>query len=120
MHSRVLPLEERHRVADTPLFHMPEAMDLIVVETPDGTILGGIGVGTAVHVEGVWIAPAHRGRAAVGRQLQTAVGKAVRQRGSKAFIAGVEHKMLLGSLIRSFQAAPVQQYLMMLQDEGGT
>lgn len=72
--TRILPPEEWVRLAGTELEAVWPHLDterarVIVVEDDAGTIVGCWALFPLVHAEGVWIAPAHRGKAAVARQL---------------------------------------------------
>jgi len=71
--SRVLPVEEWPRLAQTPLASVwallkPEDTQVLVVEQA-GAIIGVWLAVRLVHAEGVWIAPAHRGSVGVVRRL---------------------------------------------------
>lgn len=73
MRARVLPCEEWPRLKGTllegvwPQFH-PQMTRVLVVEQ-DGQIVGCSSFVSAWHVEGTWIHPDHRKKAAVGRRL---------------------------------------------------
>lgn len=80
MTSRILPQDEWHRLSGTDLpkalpYVKPEDAQIVVVEH-DGEIVGAWGVLRIVHLEGVWIAPAYRGRGSVARRLLAATLKA--------------------------------------------
>jgi GNAT superfamily N-acetyltransferase len=71
--SRILPLAEWGRLGETELpkvlpYVKPEDAQIVVVED-DGRIVGCWAVLRIVHLEGVWIAPAYRGRGSVARRL---------------------------------------------------
>ena len=73
MRSRILPPEEWSRLNETDLHTVlpwvkPEDAQIVVVEDGD-QIVGCWAVLRIVHLEGVWIAPAYRGRGAVARRL---------------------------------------------------
>lgn len=73
MTSRVLPPAEWDRLGATdipqllPLVHRDDVQ--IVVVEDEGQIVGAWAALRIVHLEGVWIAPTYRGRAAVARRL---------------------------------------------------
>lgn len=81
MTSRVLPVEEWPRLAGTEAEavwpHLSEASRVLVVEH-DGEIVGCWVLMSVVHAECLWIAPLHRGKAAVARRLWTAMRRAAR------------------------------------------
>lgn len=71
--TRLLPPEEWPRLDDTELATMwrhmhPEDAQVVVVEDAD-EIIGCWALLRVVHVEGIWIAPAHRKRGSVARRL---------------------------------------------------
>lgn len=72
MTTRILPREEYPRLAGTELEAvwptLPEGAAVLVVEE-DGQIVGCWAAFLVAHVEGVWIAPEHRGRGGVARRL---------------------------------------------------
>jgi hypothetical protein len=72
MNTRILPLEEWHKLVRTPLAaavpHMPPDMTVIVVEE-DGAIVGCWSLFHALHVEGLWIAPERRGTSTIAKHL---------------------------------------------------
>jgi hypothetical protein len=68
--TRVLPPAEWNRLAETELGpalpHLdPASATVFVVEDVDGAIVGCWSLITVAHVEGLWIAPAHRRRGRV-------------------------------------------------------
>ena len=79
---RVLPPEEFDRLADLPFatngIPDPSLTVVLVAETPDQTIVGLWAVMTAVHLDGLWIAPAYRKTPHLGGKLL---------RGMKALLA---------------------------------
>lgn len=72
MTRRLLPREEWPRLADSTigylLPHLPADAAVVIVEH-DGAIVGHLAFVTFRHAHGLWIDPAHRGRAAVLRHL---------------------------------------------------
>lgn len=88
MTTRVLPPAEWGRLAETeagPVWpHLnPEKSQIVVVEK-DGQIVGCQIVMTVRHIEALWIAPAFRMRASVGRRLWEAVKRVAREDGTTA------------------------------------
>lgn len=75
MTSRVLPAGEWSKLAHTDFPAMlpyvtPEDVQIVVVEDAD-RIVGCWAVMRITHLEGLWIDPAYRGKASVGRRLLT-------------------------------------------------
>jgi len=72
MIERELPPAEWWRLAGTDLGaitpHLSPVARIAIVESGDG-VIGCWGLVPMWHAEGVWIAPDHRGRAAVARRL---------------------------------------------------
>jgi hypothetical protein len=74
---RELPPEEWPRLldlgdglyAETGVLPVPAHNRILVIEDPTGGIVAYWGLFTVVHVEPVWIAPAHRQRISVVRRL---------------------------------------------------
>jgi N-acetylglutamate synthase-like GNAT family acetyltransferase len=75
MTSRVLPREEWDRLAGTELAAVLAAAqhanaEMIVLIVEDGEqVVGCWALLQCWHAEGLWVAPAHRGKAAVARRL---------------------------------------------------
>lgn len=72
--TRLLPPAEWPRLAETELGPAldtldPAAVTVIVAEDAAGAIIGCWSLITFAHVEGLWIAPAHRRRGTVLREL---------------------------------------------------
>jgi hypothetical protein len=78
--TRVLPPAEWPGLVGTELEvvwpHM-RPQDSVVVVEDRGDIVGCWALLTVKHVEGLWIAPAHRGRSSVGRRLLAGMGALV-------------------------------------------
>jgi N-acetylglutamate synthase-like GNAT family acetyltransferase len=85
--TRLLPPEEWARLAGTELEtvwpHLHAASAQIVVVEQDGQIVGCWALMRVVHVEGVWIAPAYRGKASVAKRLLQGMRRAAAQWGAK-------------------------------------
>lgn len=75
---RILPREEYGRLDQTDLasqlWWMGPDVRVLVTEH-DGAIVGCVALCALWHVEGLWIDPAHRGRAGVLRQLLRSLGE---------------------------------------------
>lgn len=85
MISRLLPRDEWHRLAGTELEAaasvLPADAQVLVIED-NGEIVGCWSVIPYVHVEGLWIAPAHRKRSSVGRRLLTGMRRVAQALGA--------------------------------------
>ena len=80
MTSRILPPAEYPRLAGTLLEPIwpglcPQARVLVVEDGAE--LVGCVALVPIWHLDGVWIAPAHRQRASVGRRLLVAARAAV-------------------------------------------
>ena len=84
MTGRLLPPEEWPRLAGTLLEGVWPSLkpdrDVVRVVEQDGEIIGCAALLALWHLEGAWIAPAHRKRAAVGRRLWAEMREEVRRR----------------------------------------
>jgi RimJ/RimL family protein N-acetyltransferase len=84
--TRILPPEEWPTLAGTlldPAWRSfdPEGTRVVVVQDHDGAVLGCLALFPIWHLEGAWIAPAHRGKAAVARALLARMRHQCRQLG---------------------------------------
>jgi ribosomal protein S18 acetylase RimI-like enzyme len=83
MTTRELPREEWDRLQGTELEALAatglETLTILVVEDA-GEIVGCWGLVPVFHAEGIWVAPAHRGRGSVGRHLLRGMREAMRKR----------------------------------------
>lgn len=91
METRVIPPSEWPRLAGTELEAVwpvlpPDARVLVIEDA--GVIVGCWAAFTKVHVEGVWIAPAHRGKASVARRLMAGMRRVVRAMGAESVATG--------------------------------
>lgn len=86
--TRVLPVEEWHKLHGTELElfapHMDPARATVIVVEDGDQVVGCWALIQVLHAEGVWIAPAHRGRASVARRLVTTTLNAARLLGVQA------------------------------------
>lgn len=104
---RDLPREEWPRLAGTELESiwpvLPEDARIVSVEDGD-RIVGCWGAFWQLHAEGVWIAPDHRGHAAVARHLLTGMRRIARESGARTVAtAGVTEDVI--ALLRRFPGA---------------
>ncbi len=91
MTTRILPQAEWPRLAHTELGTVwtllsPETTTVFVVEDEAGEIVGCWSLLSALHAEGLWIAPAHRKGSAVGRHLLKAVKGGAKRSGARAVL----------------------------------
>lgn len=93
MTARVLPPAEWSRLAATegsalaPAWdQLPQDVTVVVVEDADGAIVACWSLFACLHVEGIWIAPVHRGHGAVFRRLLATMWAEIRGRGVSGFI----------------------------------
>lgn len=72
--TRILPPEEWPKLLDRTFRETglpdPNLCTVLVVETPLGEIVGTWIAITAVHLEGLWVDPAHRGTSVASRLLK--------------------------------------------------
>jgi len=91
MTTRVLPPAEWPRLLGTELETvvpvLPEDAEVLVVEH-DGAIVGCWALYPLLHVEGVWVAPEHRGRGGVFRRLLTGMRTLVHGHGREVVQTG--------------------------------
>jgi hypothetical protein len=88
LQTRILPVDDWPRLDGTELETVYPFLDrlrahVIVVEEGNA-IVGCWAVFPLVHCEGVWIAPAHRGKSAVARHLLKAMRSTARAMGAQA------------------------------------
>lgn len=102
--TRILPREEWSRLVGTEAeaaIHGvdPTQTDVIVVEQAD-EIVGCWMLVRVPHVECLWIAPAHRKAAAVGRRLWAAMRRVASERGLSAVYTAAASDDVRGMLNR--------------------
>lgn len=88
MTTRLLPREEWPRLNGTEMEAIWPALDahahIVVVEDDDGQIVGCWSLFRQVHVEGCWIAPAHRGKSSVARRMLVAMRSCAQAMGARS------------------------------------
>lgn len=89
MTSRILPPAEWSRLAGTEAETIWPVVDrettrVVVVEDEAGEIVGCHVLWQVWHLDGLWIAPAHRGKAGVARRLWATVQRTARALGARA------------------------------------
>jgi hypothetical protein len=91
MTTRILPRDEYPRLAGTELDAVWPILPLdaqVVVVEQDGQIVGCWSAYRLVHVEGLWIAPEHRGKGSVARRLLVGMRETVAEMGASGAITG--------------------------------
>jgi N-acetylglutamate synthase-like GNAT family acetyltransferase len=91
MTARELPQEEWSRLAPTELAQVwpllkPGSTRILVVEDETGTIVGCWALAQILHVEGLWIAPAHRSTGHVARHLLRTMQQWIREQDVSAVV----------------------------------
>lgn len=92
MTSRLLPPEEWDRLAGTEMEtivpylqkHARVLRARVLVVEDAGVIVGCLSFFPLIHAEGVWVDPAHRGKASVARRLLRGMRETVRDMGGAA------------------------------------
>lgn len=83
-HTRLLPITEWDKLRDFPFaangLPDPDLSMILVDELADGTIVGIWAALTAVHLDGLWVDPAHRDSPVAG-QLLRGMKAALQERG---------------------------------------
>lgn len=93
MTSRVLPPHEWPRLACTELEavypHLdPDQADVVVVEDEQGRLVACWALLRVFHVEGLWVAPEHRGRGRAGIRLFDAMRRLCGRVGARRVFTG--------------------------------
>jgi Acetyltransferase (GNAT) family len=89
--TRLLPPDEWHRLIGTELEPVVACLAVdapahVLVIERDGCIVGCWLLMATWHVEGLWVAPAHRKRGRVGQRLLDGMRTLVRKLGSRAVV----------------------------------
>ncbi len=121
MTTRILPPAEWYRLQGTELetvwpVWQPDAATVLVVEEA-GQIVGCWAFFSVVHAEGVWIAPAHRGRGGVTRALVRGMREFARTRGVRAIVTGCLSP-LVARLLAHWHAVKLPGDLYVFSPEG--
>ena len=109
MTTRVLPFSEWNRLKDTDfpivLPHVSEAdLEVFVVEDEHGQIVGAWG--EMRRLEGLWIHPDHRKKAAVGRRLFYGMREHLRAKGVNWITTGAMDDTVR-ELLHAINAVPI-------------
>jgi hypothetical protein len=121
--TRLLPPEEWHRLVGTELETLVPKLDpaqtQIVVVERGGVLVGTWAVLQMVHVEGLWIAPAYRGKSpGIVRRLVQGMQMAAQQFGARVVWTGAASASV-AQLIRHAGGTrvPFESYILPLQRE---
>src|SRR5262245_36061718 len=110
MTTRLLPPDEWPRLEQTALAgvwaQLPPTAIVLAVEDDAGTLLGAWALVQLWHAEGVWIAPAHRGKAGVARRLWALLHEVGRALGVSAILTG-QQSPEVARLLAHVGAVPV-------------
>jgi len=116
--SRELPRAEWDRLDETPLKDiwrgLPETAVVLVAEV-DGVIVGHAVVLPVLHVEGLWIDPAHRREGGVWWALLDQQTETVRRLGESSAVVSVESDAMKNlARVMGAERIPGELYLMPL------
>lgn len=117
MTTRVLPIEEWYRLAHTELGSVLDRLsgaNVMVVEH-DGQIIGCWALMLAVHAEGVWIHPAHRGKGSVARRLWSGMRSLAASFGASSVITGARDSSVCALLENHGAQKLPQEYVLSLK-----
>lgn len=110
MTTRLLPPEEWSKLPGElgeVRDHLDPARAMVVVVEDGMEIVGCWALLSTLHAEGVWVAPAHRGRVGVARRLVDGLFLAARQLGAKTVITGASTPAVERLLTKHLGAVPV-------------
>lgn len=116
MNTRLLPPDEWPRLVGTELEtvypRMTPGLDAVMVVEDEGEIIACWASILMRHLEGVWIAPAHRGKSSAARRLLVGMGKYVGGGGVMTGAGSEEVRAMLERL--GAVKVPVDQYVFAL------
>jgi len=116
--DRILPPEEWHRLEGdiAPLVpRLNPSRTVILVVEEDGAIVGRLLWLKADHIEGAWIAPSHRGKAAVLRSLWCRAQALIRASGGVTMIVAADRPDMATMLEKRGTPFPAQEYVICLR-----
>lgn len=121
--TRVLPAEEWPRLAQTgcslvPMQSAAHRGGVVVVEQ-DGEPVGTCLVLTAVHADGLWVAPAHRGKSGVLRQLMRGIAEAARAFDVSAVLVSATNPDVAAAIAARGEALPGRLVLWPVERQHG-
>jgi hypothetical protein len=124
MTTRLLPASEWAKLAATDLPQIlpyvdARDLDVIVVEDDAGTVVGCWGLMPMLHLEGLWIAPAYRGKVSVARRLLTATWAEVKRRAPRWVMTAAADDEIRTLLVKHMNAlhVPSDTYLIPMHGE---
>jgi hypothetical protein len=121
MTTRILPPDEWSRLAHTEFRHLPyvtgDELQVVVVED-EGRIVGCWGLMTMLHLEGLWIDPAYRGRPSVAKRLLIATWAEVKKRAPRWVMTAADSDGVRRLLTRHMKAIPVPAESYVIPMEG--
>lgn len=122
MTRRILAREDYGRLVGTDLEPcidaLPADTDVIVVEDPEGRIIGCSSIYSRDHVECTWIAEDHRDEPGVFWSLFQGIRATARRRGSNRLVTGsVDDRMTAFLLKMHAEPLPGQQFVWPLTRE---
>lgn len=111
MKVRFLPADEWARLAPSPLGLVSEQMspdtaEVLVVEDEAGRIIGTWSDQLMLHLEGFWVAPDHRDKAAVSKLLLRGMFDHLREAGVKAALTHATGPKV-DSILRRLGGVPI-------------
>ena len=122
MTARILPGDEWPALSGTELEtiwpYLDPATARVVVVEEDGAIIGCWAGFPLFHAEGVYIAPAHRGRASVARHLLLGMRSLAKDAGARSIITGAIDPLVAEMLLKlGAVALPGTQYALPITSE---
>ncbi len=122
MTSRILPRAEWSRLQGMDLANVLTYLDaptvetqIAVVEDDAGAIIGCWAALRVIHAEGVWIAPAYRGRPGVARRLWRQMGVIAAGFGVQSVVTAAIDDQTKALLDRQRAIPLPQEYVLCLQ-----
>lgn len=112
--DRILPPEEWYRLEGelVPLLpHLDPARVVIVVVEEDGVIVGRLVWIKADHVENAWMAPSHRGKAAVARRGWRRIRQLIRESGGKTMMVSANRADMAAMFAKRGVPYPGQEFV---------
>lgn len=123
MTARFLPPSEWHRLSKAPIGEAAEQMspdqaEVLVIEDEQGEIVGTWADVLMLHLEGFWVDPAHREKAAVARALLRAMFDHLRENGVKVALTAAPGPKVESILLRlGAQPLDVKPFILPVPDE---
>lgn len=119
--TRILPPAEWAKLAATEFRHLPyvtgDELTVVVVEAGD-EVVGCWGLMPMLHLEGLWIAPAYRGRPSVAKRLLAATWAQVQARGARWVMTAADTALVRRLLERHLAARKLPADSYVIRTEG--